>query len=353
MNSETLDMARLEAFLDRFVADAGASMHAATVILGDRLGLYAALAKESASAEQLASRTGTNPRMVLEWARAQAAAGYIEYDPATKRYSMTPEQSFALAAQDGLSVPGAFLVAQSVMHDIDRLEDAFRSDRGMGWHEHHESLFHGTERFFRPSYAMHLVSSWIPALDGMTEKLERGAKVADVGCGHGASTIVMAQAYPRSTFVGFDYHPPSIERARALAREAGVADRVRFEVAKAKEFPGNDWDMVAFFDCLHDMGDPAGAASHVRQSLKPDGSWMVVEPLAADRDEDNMHPIGRVYYSASALICTPASLSQEVGAALGAQAGEARLAEVIRAGGFSKVQRVAETPFNMVLEAKP
>ena len=349
----TLDTNRLEAFLEKFVMDAGAALHAATVVLGDRLGLYRALAEGDATAAELASRTHCHERMILEWLRAQAAAGYVEYDTQAGRYSLTPEQSFALAASDGVAAPSIFLVAESMMRDLDRLEVAFRTGQGVGWHEHHESLFHGTERFFRPSYASHLISSWIPALEGVQSKLERGARIADVGCGHGASTILMGQAFPNSTFVGFDYHEPSVERARALAQEAGVAEWVTFEVALAKEFPGRNWDLVGFFDCLHDMGDPAGAARHVRESLAPDGTWMIVEPLAADRDEDNFHPLGRVSYSVSTLVCTPASLSQEVGTALGAQAGEARLSETVRAGGFTRVRRAAETLFNMVLEARP
>jgi len=230
---------------------------------------------------------------------------------------------------------------------------AMRTGLGIGWHEHDAALFHGTERFFRPGYAANLVSNWIPAFDGLHSKLKTGARVADVGCGHGASTIIMAQAYPEATFVGFDYHQPSIDHARKTAEEVGVSDRVRFEVARAQDFPGNDYDLVAVFDCLHDMGDPVGAAAHVHASLKPDGTWLIVEPFANDRLEENLNPIGRIFYSASTFICTPASRSQEVGACLGAQAGEMRLREVVTKGGFKRFRRVTETPFNLILEARP
>ncbi len=350
--SATLDPARLDAFLGRFVQDAGATMHATTVVVGDRLGLYRALDEGPTDSAGLARRTGLDERMLREWLRAQAASGYVDFEAATGRYRLNAEQSFALADPNGLSLPGAFLIAEAVMHDIDRLAEAFRTGRGMGWHEHHHQLFHGTERFFRPTYARHLVEEWIPALTGVRERLLAGGTVADVGCGHGVSTLLMAHAFPRASIRGFDYHEDSVRTARRLAEEAGVGDRVTFEVASAKDFPGTGYDLVAFFDCLHDMGDPAGAARHVHQSLGADGAWMVVEPIAADRDEDNFNPVGRIYYSASTMICTPCSLAQDVGAALGAQAGEARLSEVIRSGGFTRVRRAAETPFNMVLEAR-
>jgi SAM-dependent methyltransferase len=283
-----------------------------------------------------------------------AAGGYASYDAKTKKYALTEEQAFALAQEDSPAfLPGAFQVALAAAKDSVKVLDAFKSGKGVGWHEHDVDLFQGTERFFRPNYAAHLASEWIPALEGVQAKLEKGAEVADVGCGHGASTILMAKAYPRSRFAGFDYHEPSIRWARKAAKEAGVEDRVRFEVDSAKEYPGKGaYDFVAFFDCLHDMGDPVGAARHVLETLKKDGTWMIVEPFANDRVEENLNPVGRAFYSASTLICTPASLSQEVGLALGAQAGEARLREVVTQGGFKRFRRAAETPFNLVLEAR-
>jgi SAM-dependent methyltransferase len=291
---------------------------------------------------------------VREWLNAQAAGGYVEYDAATNRYFLSDEQAFALADETSPAyLPGAFLVAVSALRAVPKLTERFRTGEGLGWHEHDHGLFRGTELFFRPGYAANLMTSWIPALDGVEAKLQAGANVADVGCGLGASTILMAEAYPNSTFVGFDYHAPSIEMARQRAADAGVAERVKFEVAKAKDYPGNDYDFVAFFDCLHDMGDPAGAASHVRESLAPDGTWMIVEPFANDQVGDNLNPVGRAFYSASTLICTPASLSQEVGLALGAQAGEARIREVVTSGGFTRFRRATETPFNLIFEAKP
>ena len=348
-----LDIDKLNAFMGRFVGDIGAAIHAGTVVLGDKLGLYKALAEGPMSPEELARKTETDARYVLEWLSAQAASGYVEYDPATQRFHMTEEQVFALATEGSPAfIPGAFQVALGALKAVPKLTGAFRTGLGVGWHEHDPWLFEGTERFFRPGYSANLVSGWIPALDGVDERLKAGAKVADVGCGHGASTILMAQAYPASQFVGFDYHAPSIEWARKVAAEAGVADRVRFEVSAAKDFPGSDYDLIAFFDCLHDMGDPVGAARHVRQALKPGGSWMLVEPFAQDALQDNLHPVGRLYYSASTMICTPASKSQEVGLALGAQAGEKRLREVATQGGFSQFRRATETPFNLVFEAR-
>jgi SAM-dependent methyltransferase len=301
----------------------------------------------------LARKTHTAERYVREWLNSQAAAGFVTYDAETGRYRLTDEQAYALADESSpVFIPGAFQIISSVVKDEPRIAEAFRSGKGFGWHEHEAGLFEGTERFFRPNYAAHLVQSWIPALDGVEEKVRSGARVADVGCGHGASTLLMAQAYPRSSFVGFDYHKGSIESARQRAADAGLADRVRFEVASAKDFPGSDYDLVAFFDSLHDMGDPVGAASHVRESLAADGTWMIVEPRAGDSVEENLNPVGRVFYSASTLICTPASLAQEVGLALGAQAGEARLRRVASEAGFTRIRRAAETPFNMVLEAR-
>jgi len=345
---------KLNAFMGRFVGDMGAVAHAATIVVGDQLGLYKALAEGPSDVESLARRTETDARYLLEWLSAQAASGYVEYDAATQRFSMSEEQAFALAQEGSPAfIPGAFQVAVALFKAIPKIRQAMQTGLGVGWHEHDTALFHGTERFFRPGYTANLVSSWIPALDGVDARLKAGAKVADVGCGHGASTLIMAQAYPKSSFTGFDYHAPSIEHARKAAKDAGVADRVSFEVARAQDFPGEGYDLVAIFDALHDMGDPVGAATHVRKALKPDGTWLIVEPFANDKLEDNLNPIGRIYYSASSFICTPASRSQEVGACLGAQAGEARLREVVTKGGFKRFRRATETPFNMVLEARP
>jgi len=352
---QPIDQAKLDEFLGRFVGDLGAALSAALVVIGDRLGLYRAMrGGEPVSAEQLAERTGTDPRYVREWLSNQAAGGYVTYDPDGEEFFLSPEQSFALAQEGSPAfIPGAFQVATAAIKDEEKIERAFHSGDGVGWHEHHHDLFAGTERFFRPGYAANLVSSWIPALDGVQAKLQRGGRVADVGCGHGASTILMAQAFPNSEFIGFDYHGPSIEHAHQAAVEAGLDDRVRFEVASAKEYPGGPYELVAMFDCLHDMGDPVGAAAHVRDTLAPDGTWLIVEPHAGDRLQDNMNPVGRVFYGASTLICTPASRDQEVGLALGAQAGEARLRAVVTAGGFTRFRRATETPFNIVLEARP
>jgi SAM-dependent methyltransferase len=337
------------------VGDLGATMSAALVVIGDRLGLYRAMRDgEPVSAGQLAERTGTDPRYVREWLSNQAAGGYVTYNPDSQEFFLSPEQSIALAQEGSPAfIPGAFQVATAAIKDEEKIERAFQSGDGVGWHEHHHDLFAGTERFFRPGYAANLIPSWIPALDGVQAKLEHGGRVADVGCGHGASTILMAQAFPDSQFTGFDYHAPSIEHARQAAADAGLDDRVRFEVASAKEYPGGPYELVAMFDCLHDMGDPVGAAAHVLDSLSPDGTWLIVEPYAGDRLQDNLTAVGRVYYGASTLICTPASRDQEVGLALGAQAGEARLRDVVTAGGFTRFRRATETPFNIVLEARP
>jgi SAM-dependent methyltransferase len=348
-----IDEQKLNAFMGRFVGDLGAVMHAATVVVGDQLGLYKALAEKPATAEQLAQRTDTDSRYLREWLSAQAASGYAQYDAATKTFSLTEEQAFALAVEGSPAfIPGAFQIAVAQFKAIPKIAQALRTGAGLGWHEHDAALFHGTERFFRPGYAANLVSSWLPALEGVEAKLNAGARVADVGCGHGASTIIMAQAYPASQFVGFDYHEPSIVHARESARKAGVGERVRFEVASAKSFPGTDYDLVTVFDCLHDMGDPAGASAHIRQTLKQDGTWMIVEPFANDQLEDNVNPVSRIFYSASTFICTPASRSQEVGLCLGAQAGEAQLRAVVREGGFGKFRRAAQTPFNLIFEAR-
>jgi SAM-dependent methyltransferase len=349
-----IDPAKLDAFVGKFVQDLGAVVHAATVLLGDKLGLYKAMADGAPTTpEALAQSTGTDARYVREWLAAQAASGYVEYDPATRKFRLPEEQAFALTNEwNPLFIPGGLQVAASTIKDEASLLEAFKTGRGVGWHEHCADLFEGTERFFRPGYIASLVGAWLPALDGVVPKLERGARVADVGCGHGSSTIVMAQAFPRSSFVGFDYHAPSIDAARRAAQSAGVAERCRFEVAPAKQYPGTGYDLVTFFDCLHDMGDPVGAARHVRDTLAPDGTFMIVEPFAHDRLEDNLNPIGRIFYSASTFVCTPASRSQEVGLALGAQAGQERLAGVIREAGFARFRRAAETPFNLVLEAR-
>ena len=348
-----IDEAKLNEFMGRFVGDLGAVMHAATIVVGDQLGLYKALAEKPQTSDALARRTETDPRYLREWLSCQAASGYVQYDAASDTFSLSEEQAFALAVEGSPAfIPGAFQVAVAQFKAIPKMTQAFRTGLGLGWHEHDVSLFHGTERFFRPGYAANLVSSWIPALAGMDKRLEAGASVADVGCGHGASTLIMAEAYPASTFIGFDYHAPSIEHARAAARKAAITDRVSFEVANAKSFPGS-FDLVTMFDCLHDMGDPAGAARHVRSTLRDDGAWMIVEPFANDRLEDNLNPVGRIFYAASTFICTPASRSQEVGRCLGAQAGEKRLRGVVGEGGFTRFRRAAETPFNLVFEARP
>ncbi|WP_432259694.1 class I SAM-dependent methyltransferase [Cupriavidus sp. TMH.W2] len=350
----SVDEARLNAFMEKFVNDIGAVMHAATVVVGDELGLYKALAEKAMTAEVLAAKTHTDERYLREWLSAQAASGYVDYDPASGQFSLNEEQAYALAQEGSPAfIPGAFQIAVAQFRAIPKMIDIFRNGRGLGWHEHDPALFHGTERFFRPGYSAHLVSEWIPALDGMEARLRAGATVADVGCGHGASTIIMAQAFPASRFIGFDYHEPSVRHATEAARRAGVAERVRFEVASAKDFGGKDYDLVAVFDCLHDMGDPVGAARHVRETLRADGTWMIVEPFANDTLEQNLNPVGRVFYSASTFICTPASRSQEVGLCLGAQAGEARMRGVAERAGFRSFRRAAQTPFNLVYEVRP
>jgi 2-polyprenyl-3-methyl-5-hydroxy-6-metoxy-1,4-benzoquinol methylase len=351
----SLDQDKLNEMLHRGVNDFGATFHAACVVLGDRLGLYKGLAAGGPQTPgELAKRTGTTERYVREWLSSQAAGGYVTLDADTGRFRLTEEQAFTLADEKSPAfLPGAFQLALAATKAVPRLTEAFRSGEGMGWHEHDHELFHGTERFFRPGYAANLVSQWIPTLTGVDERLKAGAKVADIGCGHGSSTVLMAQSYPKSTFIGFDYHDGSIQTARERAKEAGVADRVKFEVSRAKDYPGTGYDFVTFFDCLHDMGDPVGAARHVRSTLSPDGTWMIVEPFANDKLEENLNPIGRVFYSASTLLCTPASLSQEVGLALGAQAGEKRMRDVVTGGGFTRFRRATQTPFNLIYEARP
>ena len=350
----SVDMDKLNAFVGRFVGDLGAAVHAGMVVIGEKLGLYKALAKNPMTSAELAAATGTDERYVREWLSSQAAGAYVTYDEKTNKFSLTEEEAFAIANEDSPAyLPGAFELARGSLQAVPRIADSFRNGAGMGWHEHADGVFHGCEKFFRPGYAANLVSSWIPALTDVKEKLESGGRVADVGCGKGASTILMAKSFPKSQFFGFDYHDKSIEAAREAATREGVADRVTFEVAKAKEFPGKDYDFVAVFDCLHDMGDPVGAAAHVRSTLNPNGTWMIVEPFANDELKDNLNPVGRVYYSFSTLLCTPCSRSQEVGRCLGAQSGEARIREVVTLAGFARFRRATETPFNIVYEARP
>jgi SAM-dependent methyltransferase len=357
MNASKLNVNpdKLNAFLGRALNDMGAAFQTALIITGERLGLYKAMAGAGAlTPGELASRTETDERYVREWLCAQAASGYVEYDAASEKFTLPDEQALLLAVDTGPAyLPAAYQIIASTVVDEPQLRETFKTGFGFGWHQHSSGLFDGTERFFRPSYLANLITSWIPALEGAERKLQSGARVADVGCGHGASTILMAQAYPKSEFVGYDYHEASIQRARERAKAAGVSERLKFEVSQSKNFPGKDFDLVAFFDCLHDMGDPVGAAKHVRAALKPDGTWLIVEPAAGDRIEQNLNPVGRVYYAASTMICTPASKSQDVGLALGAQAGEARLRDVATKGGFTRFRRATETPFNMVLEARP
>jgi len=352
--SPAINEAKLNDFVMKAVGEMGATINAALIIVGDKLGLYKAMAGAGPMIPaELAKKTGTTERYVREWLSAQAAGGFVEYDAASGKFTLPNEQAMALAdEQSPVFLPGFFQMMRAVFVDEPKISEAFRTGKGFGWHEHDHSLFTGCERFFRPNYRAHLISEWIPALGDTKAKLERGAKVADVGCGLGTSTILMAQAFPKSTFVGFDYHDGSIALAKEAAAKAGVADRVKFDIAKAQNFPGKGFDFVAFFDCLHDMGDPEGAARHVLSTLGPDGTWMIVEPFANDKLEDNLNPIGRVYYGASTMLCTPASLSQEVALGLGAQAGEARLSKVLKSAGFTRVRRAAQTPFNIVLEAR-
>jgi SAM-dependent methyltransferase len=349
-----LDMEKLNSFVGQFVGDLGAAVHTGMVVIGEKLGLYKALAEGPMNSSQLASITKTDERYVREWLASQAAGGYVTYDEKTQKFSLSEEQVFTLVNEDSPAyLPGAFQLALGSLAAVPRITESFRSGAGMGWHEHDEDVFHGCEKFFRPSYAANLVSAWIPALQGVQAKLEAGAQVADVGCGKGASTILMAETFPKSRFIGFDYHNQSIADARAIAKRKGLEDRVSFQVAKAKEFPGKGYDLVTVFDCLHDMGDPVGAAKHVRSTLKADGTWMIVEPFANDELKDNLNPVGRVYYSFSTLLCTPCSRSQEVALCLGAQSGEKRIREVVLAAGFGQFRRAAETPFNVVYEARP
>lgn len=350
----SVDMNKLNSFIGQFVGDLGAAVHTGMVVIGEKLGLYKALATHPMTSTELAAKTRTDERYVREWLASQAAGGYVSYDDKTQKFFLTEEQAFTLANEDSPAyLPGAFQLALGSLTAVPRIAESFRSGAGMGWHEHDDGVFHGCEKFFRPGYAANLVSSWIPSLHEVQAKLDAGARVADVGCGKGASTILMAKAFPNSTFFGFDYHDKSIEGAREIAKREGLDGRVNFEVAKAKEFPGKDYDFVAVFDCLHDMGDPVGAARHVRQSLKDDGTWMIVEPFANDDLKDNLNPVGRVYYSFSTLLCTPCSRSQEVGLCLGAQSGERKMRDVVTSAGFGRFRRATETPFNIVYEARP
>jgi SAM-dependent methyltransferase len=349
-----VDPEKLERFIEKFLKDVGAAIHGPSILTGEQLGLYKALAAHGPlTSLGLAEKTGIPERYAREWLAGQAASGYVEYDASANRYFMTPEQAFALTVEDNpVYMPGAYYTVASVYKDQRRIAEAIKAGKGFGWHEHHNDLFIGTKKFFRPGYLANLVSSWLPALEGVVPKLQAGARVADVGCGLGASTIIMAKAFPNSHFIGFDYHLESIEWAQNDAVTENVTRNTDFEVATAKEFRGSDYDLVCFFDCLHDMGDPVGAVAHVRKVLKPDGTLMVVEPFAKERLADNMTPVGRVFYNASFLVCVPASLSQEVGRGLGAQASDSELHQVFRDGGFTRVRKAVETPFNRVFEAR-
>jgi SAM-dependent methyltransferase len=349
-----VDEQRLTEFLGRFVGDLGATMAAGNIVTGHRLGLYRALAEGPATAEELADRVPADPRYLTEWLRGQAAGGYVDYDAASGRFGLNAEQAFALADPNGpVYLPGAFVLALGALRAESQITEAFRTGAGMAWHEHHTDVFTGTELFFRPGYLANLTSSWLPALTGVEEKLLAGGRIADVGCGLGASTVLLAQRYPDAAIVGSDYHETSIELARKRAAESGVGDRVSFEVASAQAFGGTGYDLVATFDCLHDMGDPLAAAGHIRQALAGDGSWLIVEPFAGDTVEENLNPVGRAFYSFSSYLCVPNARSQDGGYALGAQAGEAAIREVVLDAGFSEFRRAAETPFNLVFEARP
>jgi ubiquinone/menaquinone biosynthesis C-methylase UbiE len=349
-----IDEGRLNEFLGRFISDLGATVAAGNIVVGHRLGLFHALARGPATAAQLAERVGANDRYIAEWLRGQAAGGYVEYDADGDVYSMTEEQVFVLANPDGgIYAPGAFLLALGALKANDRITAAFQSGEGVGWHEHDEDVFVGCEQFFRPGYVGNLVPSWLPSLEGVVGKLQAGAKVADLGCGLGASTVLLGQTYPESRIFGSDYHRRSVELARKRAADAGVGGRVQFEVAAASAFSGADYDLITTFDCLHDMGDPLSAARRIRQALTPDGTWMVVEPFATDTVAGNLNPVGRVYYNFSTQLCVPSALSQTGGYALGAQAGEAAIRRVVTDAGFTRFRRAAETPFNIVYEARP
>lgn len=350
----SVDASKLESLVGRIVGEFGAIASAPLVVLGDRLGLYRAMADgRRMTADDLARATALRPRYAQEWLAAQAASGFVDHHADDDTYSLSPEAATVFTDESSPAfMGGGYEVLSSMFFDLDKVERAFRDGTGLGWHEHHACLYRGTERFFRAGYNAHLAGEWIPSLEGVERRLRGGGRVADVGCGHGASTVVMARAFPESTFVGYDYHAPSIEVARRRAKDAGVDDRVRFEVAGAKTYPGDGFDLVTFFDCLHDMGDPVGAARHVRESLADGGTWMVVEPFAGDTVADNLNPVGRIFYSASTMVCTPCSLAQEVGLGLGAQAGERRLRGVAEEAGFTHWRRATQTPFNLVFEAR-
>ena len=350
-----IDEGKLNKFVGQMLDDLGGASSIAMVRIGDALGLYKALHSDGPmTCATLASRTKVHERYLREWLSQQAASNYLAYDPKTATFTLPPEQAMVFAVEDSpVYMMGAFDLMAAMLEGQPKVQAAFKTGGGVAWGDQAGCLFCAVGRFFRPSYHNHLVSQWLPALDGVIAKLERGAKVADVGCGHGWSTVLMAKAFPKSQFIGYDFHPGSIEDAQAHAAEHGVSGNTKFEVAKAKEVPGRDFDLVTCFDCLHDMGDPAVAAAHIRTMLKPDGTWMVIEPMAGDRLEDNLNPVGQLYYAGSTMVCVPTSLSQEVGSALGAQAGEAKLREVIGGAGFGSVRRATETPFNMVLEARP
>jgi SAM-dependent methyltransferase len=348
-------MDRLMTFLGQVIGELGATVNAGLIVVGDKLGLYKAMAGAGPmSSAQLAQKTGTSERYIREWLNAQAAGGYVTYDASTQKYELPAEQAMALADENSPAfVGGAFELATATLKAIPHIQESFESGAGYGWHEHDHGVFTGCERFFRPGYNANLVSTWIPALDGVEEKLRVGARIADIGCGVGASSRLLAESYPRSRVTGFDYHKESIELARKKAREAGLSDRLSFEVAPAASFPGTGYDLVAVFDSLHDMGDPVGAARHVKQALAPDGTWLIVEPIAGDKVEDNLNPVGRAYYAFSSFLCVPNSLSQDVGLALGAQAGQKRIRDVVTAAGFTRFRKIGETPFNLVYEARP
>jgi SAM-dependent methyltransferase len=345
---------RLNTFIGKMLGDVGAAMNASLMLIGDKLGLYKTLSESGPlTSSELAQATNTSERYVREWLAAQAASGYVEYDAVSGKFSMTPEQTLVFGDEDSPVFMGAVSsVVAATFLDEPKISEVFKTGGGVGWNRRSECLFCGTARFFRTGYKHHLVQEWLPALDGVVDKLKRGARVADVGCGHGVSTRLMAEAFPNSRFFGFDYHPGSIEAARKAAKDTGLDDRVQFDVHSAKTYPTQNYDLVCFFDCLHDMGDPVGAIKHVRETMADDGTCMLVEPFAGDSQKDNLNPIGRIYYAASTVICTPASLDQEVGMALGAQAGEARLRDVANKGGLTRFRRAAETPFNLILEAR-
>jgi SAM-dependent methyltransferase len=349
-----VDEGKLEAFIGQAVTDMGAAMNGALVAIGGKLGIWKAMAGAGPmTTAEIAESSGVAERYVREWASAQAASGYLEYDADGETFTLTPEVAMAFADENSpVYLLGGYSLIGSVYKDRDELAERFRSGDGFGWHEHDPELFVGTEQFFRPGYRAHLVAEWIPALEGVDEKLKGGGKIADVGCGHGISTVLMAQAYPQATAHGFDYHDASIERAKKIAAAEAV-ENAEFAVASAKDFRGEGYDLVCFFDCLHDMGDPVGALRHVREVIDDDGAVMLVEPFANDSLAENLNPVGRVYYAASTLVCTPSSLDQEVGLGLGAQAGEARLGKVAAEAGFTRFRRATETPFNLVLEARP